>query len=240
MGYASGCVHLPIFGGIVNRFIAPLGAFFIWLAVCTTVFAQKLPGDAERLLPSLKTEIDAHWPDLSPRAFIPALIEQESLWKIRARLKTSREEGCGLGEFTRAYNPDGSIRFDALAETRALDPSLAGWSWKDCYAVQYQLRGVVIKVKVNDQRCRTLLDREEDIKACAAATFNGGPGSISKRIKLCSITQGCDARRWFSNLEDQCPQSRVKVQGYGEDFCTINSRYPARVFARMPKYEGRL
>ncbi|BBB61183.1 hypothetical protein UNDKW_2910 [Undibacterium sp. KW1] len=199
-----------------------------------------MPGDAEKLLPSLKVEIDQYWPDLAPRAFLPALIEQESLWKIGATLKTSRELGCGLGQFTRAINADGSTRFDALAETRLLHPSLAGWSWKDCYAVKYQLRAVVIKTHLSDERCSVLLDGPDDVKACAAAIHNGGPGSISKRIKLCDVTPGCDSRKWFSHLERQCPQSRVKVQGYGEDFCTINSRYPSRVFARMPKYEGRL
>ncbi len=216
----------------------------VLLALClsfaaVSALAQKLPGDAERLLPQLKVEIDQYWPDLQPREFVPALIEQESLWKINAMLKTSRELGCGLGQFTQAKNADGSIRFDALAETRLLDPSLAGWSWKDCYVVQYQLRAVVLKLRQNDYRCRTLVRSGEDTQACDGAAYNGGAGNISKRIKLCSISQGCDPRRWFGHLDQQCPQSKVKVQGYGEDFCTINSRYPGRVFARMPKYVGR-
>ncbi|MFZ2998731.1 MAG: hypothetical protein WA071_00135 [Undibacterium umbellatum] len=224
----------------MKRKIALTGAFLVGLAVSLSATAQRLPGDAEKLLPSLKAEIDQYWPGLAPRSFLPALIEQESLWKIGATLKTSRELGCGLGQFTRATNADGTTRFDALAETRLLHPSLAGWSWKDCYAVQYQLRAVVIKTHLSDERCSLLLDSPYDIKACAAAIHNGGAGSMSKRIKLCSLAQGCNPRRWFSNLERQCPQSRVKVQGYGEDFCTINSKYPGRVFARMPKYEGRL
>lgn len=202
--------------------------------------AQKLPGEAERLLPQLTVEIDKYWPDLQPREFVPAVIEQESLWKINAMLKTSREIGCGLGQFTKAMNADRSIRFDALAETRLLDPSLAGWSWKDCYAVQYQLRAVVLKLHQNDQRCRTIMHPGEDTKACDAAANNGGAGSVSKRIKLCSIIPGCDHKKWFGHLDQQCPQSKVKVQGYGEDFCTINSKYPGRVFARMPKYVGRM
>ena len=219
------------------RLLTLLTLCLLW--VTTPALAQKLPGDAERLLPQLKTEIEQYWPELHPREFVPALIEQESLWKINAVLKTSRELGCGLGQFTKAMNADGSTRFDALTETKLLDPSLAGWSWKDCYAVQYQLRAVVLKLRQNDYRCRTLVHAGEDTKACDAAAYNGGAGSISKRIKLCSITQGCDSRRWFGHLNKQCPQSKVKVQGYGEDFCTINSKYPGRVFARMPKYVGR-
>lgn len=204
------------------------------------ILAADLPNDAARLLPQLSTEIDRFWPDLSPREFIPALIEQESLWKTGAALKTSREFGCGLGQFTMAKNSDGSVRFDALAETKRLDPSLAGWDWRDCYAVQYQMRAVILKLKSTDHHCYMLLDGDQEVKACDAASYNGGAGSVTKRIKLCSISEGCDVRKWFSHLERQCPQSRVKVAGYGEDFCTINSKYPGRVFERIAKYAGRL
>lgn len=210
------------------------------VAVCGATAAAELPGDAARLLPQLSAEIVQFWPDLAPREFVPALIEQESGWHTGATLKTARELGCGLGQFTQARNPDGSVRFDALAETRRLDPALAGWDWRDCYAVQYQLRAVVLKLHASDHRCAMLLASGEDVKACDAAAYNGGAGSVAKRIKLCSIAAGCDARKWFSHLERQCPQSRTRVAGYGEDFCTINSKYPGRVFARMPKYLGRL
>lgn len=224
----------------LNRFKAPLGAFFMALLAILSAQAQSLPGDAIKLLPALSAEIDQHWPALQPREFVPALIEQESGWRVNARLATAREFGCGLGQFTRAYNSDGSTRFDALAEARQLDASLAGWSWRDCYAVHYQLRAVVLKLRSNESRCRLLFDDDETVKACDAAMYNGGAGSIAKRIKLCSLNEGCDVRRWFSHLERQCPQSRVKAHGYGEDFCTINSKYPGRVFARMRKYAGRL
>ena len=180
------------------------------------------------------------WPDLSPRSFIPALIEQESLWKVGAKLQTKREFGCGLAQFTKAYNANGTVRFDALAETRRLDASLANWNWRNCYAAQYQLRAVVLKLKTNERHCASLMDGNHQIKACDAAMFNGGAGSISKRIRLCSLEDGCDIRQWFGHLERRCPQARTKVAGYGEDFCTINSRYPGRVFDRMRKYEGML
>jgi len=237
MGYPARDVYFSLCGGAVK-----LIKFFVLciLLFRSVGFAAELPGDAYKLLPQLSAEIDQTWPDLQPRAFIPALIEQESGWRVRATLQTSRETGCGLGQFTIARNADGSTRFDALAEARRLDATLAGWSWRDCYAVQYQFRAITLTLKLSDHRCSQLIDAAPDIKACDAAIHNGGAGSISKRIKLCSITEGCDPRRWFGHLERQCPQSKVKVQGYAEDFCTINSKYPARVFARMPKYEGRL
>jgi hypothetical protein len=75
---------------------------------------------------------------------------------------------------------------------------------------------------------------------CAGGQYNGGAGSTSKRIRLCRGTPGCDPGEWVGNLDQQCPQSKTKVEGYGESFCDINSKYPARVFQRMKKFEGHL
>lgn len=196
-----------------------------------------LPGDASRYLPQLRAELATTWPEVSPRAWVPALIEQESLWRVGATLRTAREHGCGLGQFTRAYAADGSVRFDALAETRALDRRLAGWSWADCARPDYQLRAVVVKLRMHDRQCQPLMRGNRQVKACAAAMYNGGAGSVAKRVRSCSLVAGCDARTWFGNLERQCPQSQQRVAGYGESFCQINSRYPGRVEARMNKYE---
>jgi len=71
--------------------------------------------------------------------YIPSLIEHESCislthskcWNPSSRLKTSREEGAGLGQLTRAFNPDGSIRFDSLANLKRNYPrQLSDLSWE--------------------------------------------------------------------------------------------------------------
>ena len=71
-----------------------------------------------------------------------ALIEKESCislehrtcWSTAARLKTSREEGAGLGQITRAWDASGALRFDALAETVAMDPrALQELNWGNVY-----------------------------------------------------------------------------------------------------------
>lgn len=217
-------------------------ALFLFLAcfMFSPVWGQSIPNDGERLLPQVKSEIDRSWSDLSPREFIPALIEQESLFKVRAKLQTERELGCGLGQFTKAYNADGTVRFDALTEAKSLDRSLEGWTWRDCYNVTYQLRAAVLKLKSNDRSCGAFMLDSMNSKACAAAQYNGGAGSTAKRVRACRLIEGCNPKLWFGHLEHQCPQSRKKVAGYGEDFCTINSKYPKRVFDRMPKYVGKV
>jgi hypothetical protein len=207
------------------------------LFAASEVYAQKLPGDSAQLLPVLDHEITTYWPDLQERPWMAAIPDQESNWKLKATLKTSREFGCGLGQFTQAYNADGSVRFDALAETKRLDPSLKGWTWADCYNAQYQLRALVLKMRVNERTCKAVMRGNRNIKACDTASYNGGFGSVTKRIRSCRMTPGCVPDTWFGHLEKQCPQANVKVAGYGESFCMINSKYPGRVEARQYKFQ---
>lgn len=217
-----------------DKLIVGLSLFF----QLTLVYgAPALPGDSARLLPKLDAEIKTYWPTLSPRAFPAGVIDQESNWKVKATLKTSRELGCGLGQFTIAYDAAGKPRFDALTETKQLNSNLKGWSWSDCYNEEYQIRGVITKLRINDRNCSALMENNLESKACAAAQYNGGAGSVNKRIRTCRMTPGCEPRIWFDNLQKQCPQSNVKVAGYGESFCDINSKYPTRVFTRMNKFE---
>lgn len=204
-----------------------------------TLAGAMLPGAANALLPQLAEEINNYWPKISERPFVPAIIEQESEWKPFAKLKTSRELGIGLGQFTITYRADGSVRFDALSESRLLDPSLRQWSWKDAYNTTYQMRAVVLKLKQNDNFCSALLNPGRDTLACDASAYNGGLGGVTKRIKRCQMQTECNPSAWQDNLSEQCP-TQTKVKGYGEDFCTINSKYPGRVFNRMPKYKGKI
>lgn len=217
----------------------------MWLVLtfCVVVnaAAQKVPEQAKPYLPILSSEIRTYWPELFDRKYetFPAgVIDQESNWKINAHLRTKREHGCGFGQFTIAYNADGSVRFDALEETKKLDKSLSGWSWQDCTNVHYQLRAVTVKLKSQQRDCEAVMGSYQDSLKCNAAKYNGGAGSVSKRIRLCRATAGCNPKVWENNLDLQCPQSNVKVQGYGESFCQINSKYPGRVFQRMPKFNG--
>jgi hypothetical protein len=210
-------------------------------ATAQKVSVQKVPEHAKPLLPVLSSELHTYWPEIFDKnyqTFPAGLIDQESNWKINAHLRTKREHGCGLGQFTIAYNADGSVRFDALEETKRLDKSLAGWNWNDCTNTQYQLRAVVLKLKSQQRDCEAVMGTYPDSLKCNAGKYNGGAGSVSKRIRLCRATVNCNPRIWDNNLSLQCPQSTVKVEGYGESFCEINSKYPGRVFTRAVKFEG--
>jgi len=219
-----------------------------WLFLILTMFllcspaagSVKLPNQAEQYLPLLKYEIDTHWAWHPLREHAAGSVEQESLWKVNAQLKTSREWGCGFGQFTIAYDKNGKVRFDALEETKRLHPSLKEWSWEDCTNAQYQLRAMLLKQKAGYRSCEVQMANPREALACEAAKYNGGAGSISKRIRLCRMDAKCDPEYWYGNLETKCAQSNVKVAGYGESFCMINSKYPGRVESRSKKYQGML
>lgn len=202
-----------------------------------TVQPQKLPGQASVLLPILKQEIDRNWKAIPIREVPAGLIEQESGWKPGAVLKTKREYGCGLGQFTITYKEDGSVRFDTISDMKPLDASLKSWTWKDCANVQMQLRAVVLKMRTDAKNCMVTMANTQEAMACTAAKYNGGGGSIVKRVRLCRLEPGCNPSVWFDNLQNQCGMSKKKVEGYGESFCDINSKYPGRVFTRMTKYK---
>jgi len=215
----------------------------LWLAFATIMAigqayaaSVKLPNDATTYLPVLVEEIDAYWADMDMREFSAGLVEQESLWKLKATLKTSREFGCGFGQFTRTFNANGSVRFDALEETKRLDKSLAAWNWTDCYNARFQLRGMILKLKQNERSCKVWMANLTDVKKCDGAAYNGGLGGFSARIRMCRTKADCNPRVWDGHLEKQCAASNVKQAGYGESFCQINSKYPGRILNRMDKY----
>lgn len=202
--------------------------------------SAKLPGQSEQYLPLLGDVITLYWPEIPNRLFPAGVIMQESGWKEKATLKTSRELGCGLGQFTKTYDSQGRIRFDTLTDLTNASPTLRGWTWQDCYNVKYQLKAVVIKLKMGDRDCRAAMNGPLNQLACDAAKYNGGAGSVTKRIRYCQAKKDCDPREWFNNLEKQCPQSNKRVAGYGESFCEINSKYPGRVFKHMVRFTGTL
>lgn len=219
----------------------------LFLAVAPRALAVPLPSGAVQYLPTLAAEIDDVWPSLPLRSVIAAQIEQESRWKPRAELKTSREYGFGLGQFTVAYRADGSERFNAWREVRALDPALAGWQWENRHDARLQLRAVVIKNRACFRKLRPLLDDDYNALAMCDAAYNGGLGGLYAERRLCAGLRqaqperteggGCDPDRWFGHVEMHSNKSRTKWHGYGKSAFEINREHVANVMRiRRPKY----
>ena len=75
-----------------------------------------------------------------------------------SRLKTDREEGAGLGQITRAYNKDGSLRFDKVSELRSqYKQQLKEMSWKNIYTrPDLQIRSIVLMIRDDYRRFNTI------------------------------------------------------------------------------------
>lgn len=214
--------------------LAVLGAAFAQYAG-----AQGLPAGLQRaqaLAPVAVREIELYWPGMPRRSYLGALVEQETCptlahrycWSPSARLKTSREEGAGLGQFTRAWTAGGALRFDALDEVRRMAPqALADLTWDSVYTrADLSLRAMLIKLRDCDGRLRALgaFGALERVAFCDAA-YNGGWGAMMQDRKLCATHADCDAAQWFGHVERYSLKSRERWQGYGKSAFDINREH---------------
>ena len=205
-----------------------------------------IPAAAEAHRSAFQAEQARHWPDHPRRELLPALVEHESCitlrhsrcWNPSSRLKSAREEGAGLGQITRAWHPDGRLRFDALQEMRERHPALREWSWANVYQrPDLQLRAVILKTRGDFQALRVVEDHGQRL-AFADAAYNGGMGGVQKERRACGLKAGCDPQQWFGHVEHTCLKSRAPLYA-GRSACDINRHHVHDVLVvRSPKYRG--
>lgn len=197
-----------------------------------------LPKNSYTYLPLLDSTVDKYWPAAPSKSFMAGQIEKETCitlkhskcWTPFAELKTSREWGRGFGQMTTAYRADGSVRFDALAETKALHPDFKGWNEKaDPYSAPYHMMAMVIKNKATYASTRKLFSTQKDALAGALSAYNGGLGGVMKDRTLCSNTPSCDRTLWFGHVESTSTKNKVAVKGYGQSWFAINRGYVRQV-----------
>lgn len=208
--------------------------------------ATYIPSGAIKYGPALKAEQLRISPDHAAPETLAARVEVESCvtlhsancWNPASRLKTEREEGAGMGQITRAYAADGSVRMDAMAGVRHLDPSLSDLSWSNVYTrPDLQLRAMVAMDHDCDRRLRSMVrDPLERVRMCDAA-YNGGFAGMQSERRACGQRAGCDPQRWFSHVSEVCLKSKVRWKGYGRSACEINRGHVLDVtVVRAPKY----
>ena len=206
--------------------------------------ADTLPAGFATYGPILKAEQAKYWADHPDPAALAALVEQESCaslksakcWNPAARLKSAREEGAGMGQITRAYRADGSLRFDALAGLQdQYGADLSGLSWDTVYSrPDLQLRALVLMSR----------DAASPFRGSTGwlhfgdAGYNGGVAGVQKERRACKLSAGCDPARWFGHVEAHCLKSRQPLYG-GRSACDINREHVRNVFlVRRAKYVG--
>ncbi len=218
---------------------------FIQIVLAAPLAAADIPAGAVQYLPQLIQSQHSIWPDAPLPSFLAAQIEQETCitlkhpkcWNPRAELKTSRENGIGLGQFTRAYRPDGSIRFDKISELAQAHKSLSGWTWAKRYDASYQLKAIVEMNKAIYVRQRDAATTRDRLSFSLSA-YNGGEGGVLQDRRLCANTNGCDPSRWTGNVARTSLKSKVPYSGYGKSFFAINREYVTNILdVRRSKYE---
>lgn len=231
-----------------------LAALILWCAVVTLAMisraqAEPIPAAAYRHLPTLAAEARAHWqaPIAAPTATLAGLIDHETAcpraatcWRADAMYKTQREEGRGLGMFTRAFTANGTLRFDALAELRALHPdALRDATWERHQGnAQWQARALVLKVSDNYAHASRLTPHPSERLTFAITMYNRGVAGVQNEAARCALTKGCDRTRWQGNVERTCTASNRALPGTRLSPCAISRRYAPDVFARAMKYAG--
>lgn len=205
-----------------------------------------IPPKAYTFKDTIRTEIDTYFDNIPNYNYIPALIEHESCislthsrcWNSKSELKTKREQGVGLGQITRAYNADGSLRFDSLYELRTrYKKELKDAAWETIYSrPDVQIRMIILMSRDNFNKLYDISDPMEKL-AMADAAYNGGMGGVQKGRRLCSLKQGCDSKIWFNHVEKIIVKSTKPIYG-DRSPDDINKHHVKDVLrVRMPKYE---
>lgn len=226
---------------------ALMGLGLVLTLATAQAFSQSLyiPEQAKLHIPTVKSEVSQFMPDFKPQAYFGALIEHESCislkhskcWNPSSQLKTDREEGAGLSQITRAYNKDGSLRFDLLTEMKTRHAELRELSWSNVYQrPDLQIRTMVLLSKANYNKLSMIPDHTERM-AMMDASYNGGIGGLFNERRACGLAKGCDSTKWFYNVENYCLKSKKVLYGIRSP-CDINRHHVSDVMhTKLPKYK---
>jgi hypothetical protein len=205
-----------------------------------------IPPQAFQHFDIINLEILKYFPELKFRYFIPGLIEHESCislnhskcWNSKSELNTKRELGIGLGQLTKTFKDDGSIRFDSLSDLRARHINeLKELSWSNIrQSPELQIRAIVLMNRDNYLALRDVSDPIQRTIMMSPA-YNGGINGLQKERRICGLAKNCDPGIWFDNVEKYCSKSKQPLYA-GRSACDINRHHPRDiVFNRIPKYK---
>lgn len=221
----------------------------IWflLIVSTLAFGEAdiIPPQAFNYRDTIKLELDSNFSELYNYNYVPSLIEHESCitlkhkkcWNSLSRLKTAREEGAGLGQVTRAFNADGTVRFDTLGEmAKRYKVELREAKWETIYQrPDIQLRIMILMLRDDYKKLFTIESKENRMQMVDAA-YNGGLGGVLKERRACGLSKNCNPNIWFNNVEKYCLKSKKVLYGT-RSACDINRHHVEDVFhSNIPKY----
>lgn len=206
-----------------------------------------IPKNAYPLFPVVNQEWKTYYPTIPIPHYLGGLIEQESCvsltnsrcWSSTSELKTSREQGVGLGQITRTFNVDGSVKSDSLMGVKRQFPKeLGNWSWDNVRSrPDLQVRAIVLMIKDGTAHYGRVKDKTIALQFSDSA-YNGGPGMLDKERMACGMKKTCNPDLWFGNVEKICVRSTKSIYGANRSPCSINREHVSNIFyLRMLKYK---
>lgn len=235
--------------------LSPTGAGLALVAVAIVLYGllalfggnarAEVPTNAHTYLPVLQKVQQAQWPDHPYPRLLAGMVHQETCitdkhsrcWSPLAKLKTSREEGAGLGQLTRTWRADGNIRFDALQEMKDKHPALRPLNWGNIYEKpELQLLALVLKAQDDFDTFRSVRSPINRLVFQSAA-YNRGVGGIQNERRACQVKEGCDPQLWWGNVEETCTASHKALYG-DRSACQINRSHVFKVwYLHTPRYQ---
>lgn len=224
----------------------------VFLFIANIAFAQKvdvktyIPPKALTYLPVMNSEVRTYFNDTPIPQYFGGLVEQESCislkhsrcWDPSSQLLSARERGAGLGQITKAFREDGSIRFDSLSDLRkAHMQDLKDLSWSNVVSrPDLQIRSILLMSKDNYKIFFAVNDVVERFKMMDAA-YNAGPNSVKKRRLRCGLTKDCNPQTWDENVGSMQVLSLKPIYGTRSPQF-INDEHVDMIFnIRMNKYK---
>lgn len=220
--------------------------FTLLVFIFTIINAEEIPTNYNKYKDIVYKEISITIPNLYVPPIIPSLIEHETCitlthskcWNPKAELRTPRELGVGLGQMTKAYRKDGTLRFDTLTEmVKRYPKELKGLDWKTVYTrPDLQVRSVLLLYRDNFKRFNIPNIDYFDRLAFTDAAYNGGYSGVLKDIQLCKMKKNCNQLVWFDNVEKTSSKGNTVL--YGNRTATDINRHHVRdvLINNLPKY----
>lgn len=225
-------------------------AFFLFL-ISSSVLAQNvrtyIPPQAFEYKEIIYNELETYFPWIPDYNYVPSLIEHESCislrhsrcWRSTSELKSKREQGVGLGQVTRTYREDGSIRFDTLKNLKNMyKAELKEASWDTIkQRPDIQIRLIVLLLRSDYKQLYNLNDDMVRLHMTDSA-YNGGIRDVHRSRRACGLAKNCDPQFWFNHTERYIQKSPRILYG-NRSAIDINKHHVDDIFnTRLPKYKN--
>lgn len=206
-----------------------------------------IPAHAFVFRPVIYSEVNRFFPALPDINYVPSLIEHESCitlrhsrcWRSTAQLRSAREQGVGLGQVTRAFRQDGSVRFDTLTNLRNMyREELREASWDTIKnRPDLQIRMIILLLRSDFNQLHNVRDPMQRLKFTNAA-YNGGIRDVHRARRACGLSNNCNPQVWFNNVENFNVKSTRALYGT-RSARDINNHHVRDVFINnLPKYRA--